>query len=291
VLSVLKSKPCTAAEALSSEQNYQLSTDIADYYIKSFASEGSATEVATEKEHAAHEIRPAKLGEKTKREVVFNRIFTKSQKYALLQERMAPVLNKYAWADLNLFCGTTSEPAYHLMSRINRTVTALGEGVLATLLVTPTSNLEELAKRQHLIQTFLDSTEEVDRLKDSLRRYQEAEQSVLSLWTPTDPLYTKEYRKYMDDYFYTKNDERANKNAGWLESKKRFFRDFLGIQCSFLWPVMIPLSQEIFNSKHLSEPFTSSVTLRRYLWVGSIPSTGQPQAIYSAQRCLCRCHV
>jgi DNA mismatch repair protein MutS len=152
---------------------------------------------------------------------------------------MTPVLNEYAWGDLHLFYGTTSEPAYHLMSRINRTVTTLGEGVLATLLVTPTSSLEELGKRQQVIQTFLDSTEEIDQLKSSLHRYQEAEQSVLSLWTPTDPLYAKEYRKYMDDYFYTKNDEKANKNVGWLEFKKRFFRDFLGIQYRFLWPVCV----------------------------------------------------
>jgi DNA mismatch repair protein MutS len=222
MLSGLKPVPCAAAEASAVKQDYQLATDIADYYTKSFSSEGRDTEV-TVKEHAAHEIRPARLTERNKREVVFNRLFTKSEKYALLQQKMAPVLNKYAWGDLNLFYGTTSEPAYHLLGRINRTVTILGEGVLATLLVTPTSNLEELRKRQHVIQTFLDNTMEVDQLKTSLRRYQEAEQSILSLWTPTDPLYTKEYRKYMDDYFYTKGDDKANKNTGWLEFKKRFF--------------------------------------------------------------------
>ncbi len=278
MLSGIKPALCAAAEAPAAEQDYQLATHIADYYIKSFPSEGRDAEAATVREHAAHEIRPVKLEEKTKREVVFNRIFTKSKKYALLQENMMPVLNKYAWGDLHLFCGTTSAPTYHLLGRINRTVTALGEGVLATLLVTPTSSLEELGKRQHVIQTFLNSTVEVDRLKASLRRYQEAEQSVLSLWTPTDPLYTKEYRKYMDDYFYTKNDERANKNAGWLEFKKRFFRDFWGIQYRFLWPVTMPLVQEIFFSKEMSAPVPGTesrpLTLRRLSWMGAIPYYG-----------------
>jgi DNA mismatch repair protein MutS len=268
----LRSAPCIAAEVPSSEQDYRLAAAIADYYIKSFPSEGGVTETETEKEHAAHEIRPAELGEKTKREVVFNSIFAKSKKYAFLQENMTPVLNQYAWGDLHLFYGTTSERASHLMSRINRTVTVLGESVLATLLVTPTSNLEELARRQRIIQIFLDSTEEVDRLKASLRRYQEAEQSVLSLWTPTDPLYTKEYGKYMDDYFYTKNDEKANKNSGWLEFKKRFFRDFLGIQYRILWPVTILFTQEIFASKAMSRPFlgpgTISPTVRKFSWIG-----------------------
>jgi DNA mismatch repair protein MutS len=269
MLSGIKPALCAATEAPAAAKDYQLATDIADYYIKSFFSEGKDTEAATVKEHAAHEIRPAKLGEKTKREVVFNRIFTESKKYALLQEKTVPVLNKYAWGDLHLFYGTTSEPAHHLLSRINRTVTILGEGVLATLLVTPTSSLEELGKRQQVIQTFLDSTVEVDQLKASLQRYQAAEQSVLSLFTPTDPLYTKEYRKYMDAYFYTKNDERANKNAGWLEFKKRFFRDFWGIKLNFLWPVITPLTQEILYSKAMSGP-----SVRRGLWIGALPYYG-----------------
>ncbi len=267
--------PYASGEVQVAKKDYQLATNIADYYIKSFPSEGKDTEV-TVKEHAAHEIRPVNLTEKTKREVVFNSLFTKSKNYAWVQQNMAPILNEYAWSDLHLFYGTTSEPAHHLMSRINRTITALGEGVLATLLVTPTSNLEKLRERQHVIQTFLDNTTEVDQLKTSLHRYQEAEQSVLSLWTPTDPLYTKEYRKYMDDYFYTRNDEKANKNAVWLEFKKRFFRDFWGIQFRFLWPVTMPTVQEIFAGKEMSQPLNeySGITKREVAWTGAMPYYG-----------------
>ncbi len=276
VPSVFQCAPCFAAEAQSSAQKYRLVTAIADYYVKSLPSEGSFTKEVVSKKRAAHEAWPVNLGERTRREVVFNRIFTKSEKCALLQKEMSPVLNEYAWKDLRLFYGTTSAPAYHLMSRINRTVTALGEGALATLLVTPTSKIEEVFKRQHLIQTFLDSTEEVDRLKASLRHYQEAEQSVLSLWTPTDPLYTKEYKKYMDNHFYTKDDESANKNVGWLELRKRFFRDFLGIQYYFLWPVVRPLGQEISGliiKRKLGTALISRERLRRG-WIGAIPYYG-----------------
>jgi hypothetical protein len=124
-----------------------------------------------------------------------------------------------------------------------------------------------------MIQTFLDNTTEVDQLKASLCRYQETEQSILSLWTPTDPLYAKEYIKYMDDYFYTKDDDQANKNAGWLELKKRFFRDFWDIQYRFLWPVTLPIVNEIFRAKEMSRPINgySGITGRNFFWKSAIP--------------------
>jgi DNA mismatch repair protein MutS len=270
----LSATPCAAEEDQVTEASYQLATHIADAYTKSFSSEGEDA-ASTVKEHTVHGVRPPRLTEKTSREVVFNCIFKKSKQYALLRQKMTPILNAYAWGDLHLFYGTTSTPGHHLMDRINRTATILGECVLATMLVTPTSNIEELKKRQHTIQTFLDNTAEVAQLKAILCRYQEAEQSVLSLWTPTDSLYTKEYKKYMDSYFYTKNDPRANKNAKWLESKKRFLRDFLGIQLRLLQPLLAPIGQEIFDAKTADRPIGyGSITYRKLLWGGAIPYYG-----------------
>lgn len=263
-----------AEEVPPSGSPYSLATDIADCYTRSFPSEGSSTEMPL-KNQKAHETRPAHLGAKAKREVAFNRIFAKSHHYALLQQQMAPILNEYAWADLNLFYGTTATPAYHLMSRINSATTLLGEGVLATMLVTPTSNIAELKHRQSLIKAFLDSPEEVAQLKRSLQAYQEAEESLFSLWTPSDPLYTKEYKRYMSKRFYSKKDGKGNKSAGWLELKKRFFRDFMGIQFKFLYPAILPLGGEIFNRKGMREvgPFGAKTT-RRFAWTGAIPYYG-----------------
>lgn len=254
---------------------YELATDIADHYVKSFPSEGRRTEESTQ-EVKAHETQSVHLDEKKKREVVFNSIFTKSKDYTLTQEKMAPILNKYSWGDLNLFYGTTSTPAYHLMNRINRADTLLGEGVLATMLVTPSSNIQELKKRQRIIQAFLGHQEVVSELKSSLQYYQKAEESLFSLWTPTDPLYTKDYQKYMNDYFYSKNDPAANKSAGWLEFNKRLFRDFLGIQYRFLWPVTTPTIMEIFvPSKEFTRPIPEfGVSLREFWWKGAIPYYG-----------------
>lgn len=276
ILVMTCASPVWAQAAPSSESPYKLATDIADHYIKSFPSEVSSVE-APKKEQKAYDVRPPHLEEKVKREVVFNSIFTKSSNYALLQQKMAAILNEYAWGDLKIFYGTTSTPAYHLMSRINKTNTLLGEGVLATMLVTPTSRIEELKSRQRTIQTFLDNPRAVAALKNSLRSYQEAEESLCSLWTPSDPLYANEYKKYMDKYFYSKCQNKANKSAGWLEFKKRFFRDFLDIQGRFLWPVIIPTTIEIFSSsKELNTAMNLStdVTVREFFWKGAIPYYG-----------------
>jgi len=198
-----------------------LAIKIADHYIPSFYTEAQAEKEAIIAEEAkdrpAHQARPAKLDVATKRKVLFNNILAKSEKFALAQEHMESVLNEYAWDDLKLFYGTTSEPGYHLMSRINRTTTTLGEAALATLLVTPTSNLAVLTQRQHIIKTLLNSPEEAAKLKDALQVYQDSEQSMLSFWTSTDPLYSKEYREYMDKKFYAKGNNASNKSVAWLE--------------------------------------------------------------------------
>ncbi|XWN35304.1 MAG: hypothetical protein ROO73_00720 [Roseivirga sp.] len=65
----------------------------------------------------------------------------------------------------HLFYRTTSHPTHHLRSRINRTTTTLGEGVLATLLATPTNSTSELYKRQHTLQTLLANEEVVAQLE------------------------------------------------------------------------------------------------------------------------------
>ncbi|MEL6539751.1 MAG: hypothetical protein AAFP93_03205, partial [Bacteroidota bacterium] len=191
---MLKAKPPYAEQR-------SLASDIADAYVKSFPSE-KINEKGSQKDWDVRSIRPPKLGDKVTREVIFNGIYTKSNSYRSLQQRMAAILNEYSWADLNLFYGTTSEPAYHLMGRINRTITTLGEGALATILVTPTSDIKVLRERQKIVQAFLRDDVSVKALRDNLRKYQDAEQSLFSLWTDMDPLYTKEYRKYMNEYFY-----------------------------------------------------------------------------------------
>jgi len=54
---------------------------------------------------------------------------------------------------------------------------------------------------------------EMVAMQHSLKTFKRAEESMVSFWTTTDPLYTKEYSNYMDGKFYAKGDVASNKSA------------------------------------------------------------------------------
>ena len=209
------------------DQGSNLFTDIADNYCSSFGRDAHATE---EKEPACKVPLP-KLSEDATFRVALA-ILATSENGDRLQQRLQPILNKNAWKDLKLFYGTPSAPGYHLLSRINRTITALGEAVLASLLATPTSNPEELSHRQHIIQTLLDNPRAVEELESTLQTYEDGEQSFLSLWTKTDPLYSKPHNNSLN-IIYSNQFEWMNKSVSWLEFNKRFFVDLSLINSLF----------------------------------------------------------
>ncbi len=142
------------------------------------------------------------------------------------------ILSNSAWTDLILFCGGSSNPTYHLLSRINRTTTVLGECALATLLVTPTSDIETLCNRQRMLQILLEHPTYLATLKKSLEGYRSIERSLLSLWTPTDPLYTDAYKSYMNKRFLSAN-AASNKIARKL-NLRIFLRNLLDIYGEFV---------------------------------------------------------
>eukprot|EP01132_Coremiostelium_polycephalum_P002959 gene2959-3692_t len=272
--------PLTQGQPTSHEKkDYSLVTDIADHYVRSFdsqASEQKEEELATLKKHLqepAHHVRPATLDAATIRKTLFNQILAKSNRLSFIQQTMEPMLNEYAWGDLKLFYGTTTAPGYNFISRINKTTTVLGEAALSTLLVTPTSDLTVLRERQSILQALLnDHALLLKQLQEPLRIYQQAEQSMISFWTTTDPLYTKEYITYMENKFYAKNDEAANKSASWLEFKKRFFRDFWSIQYRFIYPITSPTIREIVAASQGKGIISPS--MRKDMWIDSIPYYG-----------------
>ena len=262
------------------DQPPNLAKALADHCIKPFASdeEDAPTAATKAQRQPAHHIRPPKLDAATIRKVAFNAILAKSKNFDRVQQHqhMEVILNEeYAWDDLKLFYGTPSDPGYHLLSRINRTTTTLGEAVLASLLATPTSNLEELSHRQHIIQTLLDNPLAVEELKSSLQTYQEIEQSLLSFWTSTDPLYSKEYTEYMKKFGLNT----ASKSAGFLELNKRLRRDLEEIHYSWMvWniPTAVPIFQEI---NALIQGTNLTINERLFFWSFAIPFY-RPIAIY-----------
>lgn len=215
-------------------------TKLSEDYLKSFVESANATpngkqgQVAKPSQTNVSQIH---LSPRAQREVVFNKIFAKSSYY----QQMDNVLNRYAWHDLNLFCGTTTAPGYHLLSRLNKTVTVLGEVALALFISAPTASLSTLKWRQACIRFLHQNNQIYKDLKNALQNYQPSEKRMLSLWAATDPLYTKEYEKYLRKLFYTNAPDR-NKSANILQTKKVLLRDVCNIYGNYLWyPLILPL--------------------------------------------------
>lgn len=226
-----------------------MATQLADHYLKSFSAEAvkplSKADQAKKAKASDTDVTDIYLSPRTERAVVFNEIFAKSSYYEDQYKKDGNLLNPYVWNDLHLFCGTTTTPAYHLLSRINKTITVLGEGALASLIVAPTANLETLTKRQRFIDFLSQKTQLYLDLRSELQNYKASEKAMLSFWTPTEPLFGKEYNKYLTGLFYTKSPA-SNKLASPLQTRKILLRDVWNIYAQYLWyPMLGLLSTEV----------------------------------------------
>ncbi|WP_342265123.1 MutS-related protein [Cardinium endosymbiont of Philonthus spinipes] len=220
-----------------SKVNYEsVTAKISRNYLRSFpiVSLASTLPSSKVKQKAILQTDKIKLAQSTQRKVVLRTIF--SDVDANVAAESKGILNDNVWTDLMLFCGGSTNPAHHFLSRINRTTTVLGECALATLLVTPTSDITTLSNRQRTLQVLLEDPACLAALKQSLEAYRNVEQSLLSLWTYTDPLYTHAYRDYMAKRFLSTNPT-TNKIANKL-NMRIFFRNLLDIYGEF---VALPL--------------------------------------------------
>ena len=209
--------------------NDTITTNISRGYLKSFPTE-KLPKIVNKRGGISAKLNLVQLKKSTRRKVVLNSIFNTEN----IKKRLASqpdLLNHHAWSDLKLFYGTTSSPAHHLLSRINRTNTVLGEAVLATLLVTPTNDIDLLRQRQHMIKVLIDDPVTCQKIKKIVCNYQKSESSLLSFWTITDPLYTKEYTNYMYIRFFS-NNEQLNKSAGKLRPRI-FWRNYRDIYSKY----------------------------------------------------------
>ncbi|WP_419241047.1 MutS-related protein [Cardinium endosymbiont of Nabis limbatus] len=224
------------ASADSKVDHESITAKVSRNYLKSFpiAPAASSPLSSKPKKKAILQTDKVKLAESTQRKLVLRTIFSDID--ANIPGKCEPILNSNAWTDLMLFCGGSSNPAHHFLSRINKTTTVLGECALATLLVTPTSDIVTLCNRQRTLQVLLENPTCLADLHQTLATYRKAEHSLLSLWTHTDSLYTHAYRSYMHKRFLSDNPA-TNKIASKL-TLRIFFRNLLDIYGEF---VAIPI--------------------------------------------------
>jgi hypothetical protein len=189
--------PAKADSSLNSQEEKPLTRKLANYYLPSFSiptkEEEKIEAIEKKPEQEEHEVRPPLLDPIDIRKTIFNNILAYSNRLVSREKLMESILNTYAWSDLSLFYGNTSNPTYNLISRINRTTSVLGEAALATLIATPTTDIAMLKERQQVLKSLINQKALFSALKEELKNYQEAEQSITSFWTSTDPLYGKEY--------------------------------------------------------------------------------------------------
>ncbi|MBX9889682.1 MAG: hypothetical protein K2X94_00190 [Amoebophilaceae bacterium] len=227
-----------------------LTVKISKNYLKSFPIAQSTIQGHTvSKETKQQDIRKVvcnqgvRLARSTQCKIALRTIFA-----GIEHNQVTPkgtLLNYNAWNDLNIFAGSSTNPGHHLLSRINKTTTVLGECALATLLVTPTHDIPTLLDRQETIKFLLDQPNSLAELKQLLHNYSLVEQRLLSLWTHTDPLRTEAYVTYMNNRFFSSNPA-VNKVTRRLRSRV-FFRNIRDIYGEFL---MLPLSGVAFGSVH-----------------------------------------
>lgn len=205
---------------------------IAHHYLRSFTILPASSTLLPSKTKKKNTLQTdsIKLAESTQRKVVLRTIFANID--VNIPTESGSILNNNAWTDLILFCGSPNNLPYHFLSRINRTTTVLGECALATLLVTPTSNITTLTNRQQTLQLLLEDPTSLANLKQALASYRSVEQRLISLWTHTDPLYSHAYRNYMHQRFLLSNPA-ANKIARKLNTRI-FFRNLLDIYGEFV---------------------------------------------------------
>ncbi|AWN81985.1 MutS-related protein [Candidatus Cardinium hertigii] len=244
---------CIGLDELSATRSIQdekLMTKIAYNYLRSFA---TAQKTAPTHPLIASVQQPTKqkqlplgevtLAESTQRKVVLRTLFADLAINQIATDK--DLLNHNAWLDLALFCGTSSNPSHHLLASINKTTTVLGECALATLLATPTSDLSILLNRQEMVKLLVEQPDYLKALQEVLVSYRKVEPRLLSFWTSTDPLYTKECRSYMQNHFISDNIA-INKNAAKL-NKRITLRNFRDIYAEY---VLIPAIGVVFCGSH-----------------------------------------
>lgn len=219
----------TFAEGKENLSSYNLEEDAKNLYLKSFFNkkEEQLAEETFEKEEENREkswnLKPSFLNGRDIRSLVFSNIVDFEKNWPSSKN----VYNKYLIGDCDIFFGKNEDPKFNLISKINRTKTLVGEVTLATLLTRPTTNIQELLKRQQTIQILIDFKKKNDVFDKILNAYKDIENSVTSLFSSRDPFYNAIVKQKIQDTFLF--DNKSLNTITILGHNKILKKDFFGI--------------------------------------------------------------
>ena len=91
------------------------------------------------------------------------------------------IISQIMWRNLELFCGEHTHTSY-MLQRIDKTISKVGNIMLAKMMVEPTTNIEELKRRQNIIKELSNNKELFEQLKNMLTNYAQIESDLLTFW-------------------------------------------------------------------------------------------------------------
>ena len=224
----------TFAERKENLPSYNLEEDAKNLYLKSFFNkkeEQLAEETFEEEENRekSWNLKPSPLNSRDIGSLVISNIVDFEKNWHSSKN----VYNKYLIGDCDIFFGKNEDPKLNLLSKINRTKTVVGEVTLATLLTRPTTNIQELLKRQQTIQILIDFKKKNDVFDKILNTYKDIENSVTSLFSSRDPFYNAIVKQKIQDSFLF--DNKSLNTITILGHNKILKKDLLGIFMRSLW--------------------------------------------------------
>ena len=224
----------TFAEGKENLPSYNLEEDAKNLYLKSFfykKEEQLAEETFEEEENRekSWNLKPLPLNDRDIRSLVISNIVDFEKNWPSSKN----VYSKYLIGDCDIFFGKNKDPKFNLISKINRTKTVVGEVTLATLLTRPTTNIQDLLKRQQTIQILIDFKKKNDVFDKVLNTYKDIENSVTSLFSSRDPFYNAIVKQKIQDTFLF--DNKSLNTITILGHNKILKKDLLGIFMRSLW--------------------------------------------------------
>lgn len=168
--------------------NNSIYSKVNQYHINSFKPTVNKEDLINSLNLATGEI------DKTKLSQIIKQKFTEPRKYTEIilnlfdySEKNKPInpkltqTSKKLFENLEILCGEHTASS-HLLSKIDRTKSFAGRSTLAKMLIEPTTDINELNRRQDIIKELVKDQETFDKLNEILENYSLLEKDFLSFF-------------------------------------------------------------------------------------------------------------
>ncbi len=119
----------------------------------------------------------------SKRERVFALLTEYEKTHPCAQEG---VLDDHTWQDLEMVCGSKTNPAVYLAAAVDRTSTEVGRIQLYHKIIQPTATVSYLVKQQDMVRELINNPKLFEQLDHILKELGASENGFLSFWHPND---------------------------------------------------------------------------------------------------------